>query len=131
MVIAREFRLYMDFDILKMDPSKYQSPYRAWILGLQWSHDQLLEMIVCTFPTRWYVLFWQYVPVQFKIYVYPPVNISFTYPAICPGTVQWVYTYPAIYPGTVHVCIQCGWNAISRCILTRVFITRNLLRNKF
>ena len=32
--LAREFRLYMDFDILTMDPSKYQSPYTAWILGL-------------------------------------------------------------------------------------------------
>ena len=32
-VLAREFRLYMDSDIL-MDPSKYQSPYTAWIIGL-------------------------------------------------------------------------------------------------
>ena len=33
--LAREFRLYMDFDILMGNgPVKYQSPYTAWILGL-------------------------------------------------------------------------------------------------
>ena len=37
--IPREFRLYMDFDILT-GPSECQSPYTAWILGL----DVLLLM---------------------------------------------------------------------------------------
>ena len=36
--LAQEFRLYMDFDILtgalSMNPSEYQRPYTAWILGL-------------------------------------------------------------------------------------------------
>ena len=46
-LLAWEFRLYMDFDILTghvMDPSEYQSPYTAWILGLM-SYEHKIEWV--------------------------------------------------------------------------------------
>ena len=57
-LLAREFRLYMDFDILTgvMDPSEYQSPYTVWILGLIiyisvcflfWFHLQNFKRLWC------------------------------------------------------------------------------------